>query len=100
MSAQEINDWAFENYQSDSVDYEDWESNEEYSVINEILAKLDMMDMNLTTTDDIPAFLQFLETPIGEFQKGYAELEKYLNSVNYKQRQASLSGTEPYDKFC
>lgn len=82
ISAHEIHQWASDNYPNDDVEYNDWEGNEEESVSNEVLAALDMMDMNLTTTKDIPAFLEFLATPIGEITEGLKKLGKYHNSIN------------------
>ena len=100
MSPKEVHDWAGELYPADFVDYDDWELNQENSVTNEVLAKLDTIDMNLTTTEDIPALLRFLETPIGKFHEGLEKLEKYINSINYKAREAELASIDFYEPFC
>lgn len=100
ITAQELNNWAGENYPNDDVDYEDWDEAEAHSVTNEVLAALDMMDMNLMTSEDVPAFLDFLETPPASFEEGYKKFQRYQEQIDIKKRAADLV-TEPfYERFC
>ncbi|MSU61916.1 MAG: hypothetical protein EXS31_05905 [Pedosphaera sp.] len=61
MSSTEVLNWANALYPSDEVDYDDWE--EDNSVTNEILAALDMLDMNLALPEDVAVYLEFLSHP-------------------------------------
>jgi hypothetical protein len=100
ITAHELNNWAGENYPNDDVEYEDWDEAEEYSVANEVLAALDMMDMNLMTPEDVPAYLDFLETPPAMFDEGYKKLQKYLEQIDIKRRAAALVADSFYERFC
>jgi len=100
ITAQELNDWAGRNYPNDDVEYEDWDEAEENSVTNEVLAALDMMDMNLMTPKDVSAYLDFLETPPSAFEEGYKQLQQYLNQIDIKKRAAVLVTDPFYERFC
>ena len=100
MTAHELHEWAEGNYLNDDVECEDWDEIEEHSVTNEVLAELDMMDMNLMTTEDVPAYLDFLETPPASFEEGYKKLQQYLKQNDMKKRAAALSADPFYARFC
>jgi len=100
ITALELNDWAGGNYLNDEIDYEDWDEAGEDSVTNEVLAALDMMDMNLMTPEDVPAYLDFLETPPAAFEEGYKKLQQYLNRIDIKKRAAALVTDPFYERFC
>ena len=99
ITAHELNDWAGENYPNDDVEYDDWDETEN-SVTNEVLAALDMMDMNLMTPEDVPAYVKFLETPHGSFDVGYSQLQQYIKQIDIKKRAAALAANPFYEKFC
>jgi 23S rRNA A2030 N6-methylase RlmJ len=100
ITAHELNDWAGENYPNDEIEYEDWDDAESNSVTNEVLAALDMMDMNLMTPEDVPAFLNFLETDPVSFEDGYEKLQSYLKQIDIKKRSAVLAVDPFYERFC
>ncbi len=100
MSAKDVHVWAEHHYQNDAFDFEDWEGEEENSVSNEVLAHLDMLDMNLLVPEDIPSYLAFLSTPRGSFDEGFSKLERYLGTVDIEARRVQLKGTSPYQPFC
>jgi len=100
MTAHDLNDWVGSNYPNEEVEYEDWDETEEFSVTNEVLAALDMMDMNLMTLEDVPAYLDFLETPPASFEEGYKELQQYLEQIDLKKRAAALVADPFYERFC
>ena len=93
----EVMRWADSLYPSDDVDYEDWEGDD--SVTNEVLAALDMLDMNLVLPEDAPIYLRFLSTPAGEFTSGYAEFRRRLDAIDYDCRRKELRDTMPYAPF-
>ena len=89
--------WADALYPSDDVDYEDWEGDD--SVTNEILAALDMLDMNLALPEDAPIYLECLSTPVGQFASGHATFQRRLDHIDYDSRRASLRHVFPYSPF-
>lgn len=97
MSSADVLSWADALYPSDNVDYEDWEGDK--SVTNEVLAALDMLDMNLALPEDAPIYLAFLSTPVGQFQRGHAEFQRRLSEIDYDSRKASLRDVFPYSPF-
>ena len=100
IKAQDLHDWAENLYLKDGIDYEDWEQDESYSVTNEVLGALDMMDMNLMTPEDVPAYLEFLKTPLGCYNEGYSKLEQYLQQIDVEERRRLLSENPFYSIFC
>jgi hypothetical protein len=97
ISSEDILRWADALYPADDVDYEDWEGDD--SVTNEVVAALDMLDMNLALPEDAPIYLQFLATPLGEFQSGYKRYKQALDRIDYDSRRTSLKNTLPYAPF-
>ena len=97
MSSADVLSWADALYPSDDVDYEDWEGDD--SVTNEILAALDMLDMNLALPEDAPIYLEFLSTPVGQFQGGHAEFQRRLGEIDHDSRRESLRHVFPYSPF-
>ena len=98
LTEDRLHDWAENMYLNDGVDYSDWE--EDNSVTNEVLAALDQMDMNLMTKDDIEPYMKFLDTPLGQFNQGYRELDDYLKSIAYSERKRTLARNPFYKIFC
>jgi len=76
-------------------EYDD--GDKEDSVCNEVLANLDMMDMNYDWKDDIDAYIEFLKTPIGQFKEGAKKFYDYKKSINIEERMKKLRGIEPYN---
>jgi hypothetical protein len=99
LTEEQLHEWAENKYLNNDVDYSDWEDDDN-SVTNETLAALDQMDMNLMTKEDIKYYIDFLETPPGQFGEGLKKLEDKMKSINYSLRQKALSETPFYEKFC
>ena len=97
ISTDAIQTWASQWFLAEHIDFEDWEGDN--SVSNEILGALDMLDMNLTTTEDADAFLEFLSSPVGQFAEGYKKMKVRLDSVDFDARRIALRGVEPYAPF-
>ena len=97
ISSEELLHWADALYPSDDVDYEDWEGDD--SVTNEVVAALDMLDMNLGLPEDAPIYLDFLATPVGEFRSGYDKYKQALDRIDYDSRRASLRNLPLYAPF-
>ncbi len=75
---------------------DDWDFEDEVS--KEVLAHLDVLDMNLTTTEDIPAFLAMLDS------EGEAEalriLDEHSKTFNLEERIARWKDDPFYEPFC
>lgn len=100
LSAKQVHDWAETRYMNSQFECDDWEGEEEWSVTNEVLAKLDTLNMNLTTADDVSIFMAFLSTPIGAFDTGYQHMEQALKSIDIEKRKEQLSDIDFYRPFC
>lgn len=98
MTAEQTHDWAEDMHMR--VELDDWEDGEEHSVANEVLAALDMLDMNLILPEDIPIYLRFLNTPMGRFAEGYSEFQDALERIDYTARQKALATIPIYARFC
>ena len=99
ISTQEIYEWAGSLYPNIECEYEDLEGKESNSVTNEVLAALDMVNMNLNIPEDAKIFLELLSTPLGEFESGYALLQRRLNSIDYDLRRKTLRDNPLYAPF-
>lgn len=98
VSTEDIFRWADALYPSDDVDYADWERDED-SVTNEVLAALDMLDMNLVLPEDVPIYLEFLSTPQGQFKIGYERFRQRLDQIDYASRSERLRDVPPYARI-
>ena len=96
-SSEDLLHWADSLYPSDDVDYEDWEGDD--SVTCEVMAALDLLDVNLSTSEDAPIYIEFLSTPIGHFQIGYAKYKYALDQIDHDARRAQLSDVPLYWPF-
>jgi hypothetical protein len=93
LSSAEVLSWADALYLSGDVDYEDWE--EDNSVTKEILAGLDMLDMNLALPKDAPIYLEFLSTPAGQFESGHTRFQRRLDEIDCENRRAHVPAETP-----
>jgi hypothetical protein len=97
LSATEVHLWAEEQY-GPGVEFEDREGADAYSVSLEVVARLDMLDQNLITPEDVPMYLEFLGTPLGEFQAGMERFEQALARIDYVGRRRTLRDMPPYHR--
>lgn len=97
VATESLLQWADALYPSDDIDYEDWEGDD--SVTNEVLAALDMLDMNLALPEDAPVYLEFLSTAAGQFQAGYDRYKRALDQIDYTSRRTSLKNVALYAPF-
>ena len=99
ISTEEIFEWAGSLYPNTECEYEDREGKESNSVTNEVLAALDMVNINLNIPEDAEIFLEFLSAPLGEFESAYAFLQRRLNSIEYDLRRKTLCDNPLYAPF-
>lgn len=100
ISPVEMHKWAVDLHTCDDLDFQDWEDNRRFSVSKEALAELEMLDINLVTRDDTPVFVAFLETPSGQFEKGYIPFISALQQIDRNKRKKLLKKIEPYARHC
>jgi hypothetical protein len=65
------------------------------SIPLEVLVQLDALNHQLITTDDIPAILTFLNTPLGKEPIGWAFWRKYWDDLDLEHRREELK-SNPY----
>jgi hypothetical protein len=87
-TAAEIHDWAETTYAVSG-------SEPESDAVNEVLAQLDMLNMNLVTPDDIPALLEALRSE--DFD---TVLEEHFAATDFNLRKSQLSKVPLYAPFC
>lgn len=88
LNADEVQTWAGNRYMVD--EYETESDN-----VNEILARLDMLDMNLTTIEDIPVLVSALKA-----DNYISILEKHNSKIDIVKRKKELQNLSPYKEFC
>ena len=65
------------------------------SVALEVLTQLDILNHQLITREDIPALLDFLDTPPGQAARGWKHWRQYWDGIDFAQRRRELA-TNPY----
>lgn len=93
LTHQQIYDWANDRFATSKWDAED-------EIVNEVLAELDNLNMNLTTPKDIPHLLHLLTISPGQIEKLVAQQEAYLESIDIEARKAALARDLFYAPFC
>ena len=88
ITAAQMHEWAENTY---AVSF--WEP--ESDAVNEVLAQLDTLDMNLVTPDDIPVLIAALRSD--DFEGLIAD---HFATVDFRTRRTQLAGVSPYAPFC
>lgn len=94
VSAREVQEWAEARYLPGDFKVDD--DDDSGSAAVEVLARLDMLDINLITVDDIPHYLELLHAPTGAFVEALKRFEAKQAAIDFRARQDALSATEPY----
>ncbi len=89
----EVHDWAEARYAVDAWECED-------DVTNEVLAALDVLDMNLLTRDDVPVLQAMLQLLPGQAARAAELLNAHFREVNLDDRKKSLGSEATYAPFC
>jgi len=79
LNAQFVYDWANERYST-----EHWEAEDD--IVKEVLSELDILDINLITTDDIPVFLEVLALPPNQVDEATGRLKAHASTFNLEAR--------------
>ena len=70
--------------------------NDDRSIGMEVLAQLEVLNHQLITPADIPAFLEFLHARRGEERAAWDEWRLYWKAIDYKRRAKELAGNPYY----
>lgn len=97
VSAKQVYDWANALCEDDAVEFADQEG--EDSISSEALFFLEMLDMNLSTSEDVPIYLRLLATPKGAFAAGMSEFDKKFKARVLDRRRHQLKSDPLYAKF-
>jgi hypothetical protein len=89
----EVHDWAEARYAVDAWECED-------DVTNEVLAALDVLDMNLLTRDDVPVLQAMLDLHPGQAARAAGLLDAHYQEVSLDDRKNSLASEPTYAPFC
>ena len=89
----EVHSWAEDRYAAHAFEPED-------EIANEILACLDMLDINLTTVEDVPVLLEALDVSAGNLTAAQTLLSLHAETIDVKKRRRSLAGDPLYAPFC
>ena len=94
MDAASVHRWA-EAWWAENT-HPEYPRSDPRSISDEVLMQLDMLNHQWITTEDIPAMLRFLQTPLGQELVGWNEWTEYWNSIDYDQRRLELADVPPY----
>jgi hypothetical protein len=93
VSAAEVHGWAERHYAVADRQPED-------QVVNEVLARLDMLDIDLIVAADVPALRRLLESMPARLPDALNEYEAYVDSIDLRRRRQELAGDPFYGPFC
>jgi hypothetical protein len=91
MTPHAVHEWASDRYPARSGPDDD--------LVTEILARLDMLDMNLITTDDIPVLMQALDLPLAQMAEAIHLLERHDATVDMAARKRALANDPFYGRY-
>ena len=66
------------------------------SIAIEVLSQLEILNHQLITTEDIPAIVNFLRTPIGQEQNGWKTWRQYWENIDLEARKQTLKDNPYY----
>lgn len=91
LTSLQVHQWATDRYAASAWDPED-------GAVNEVLARLDMMDMNLVTVEDAAALLAALGAATAE--DAARAMDAYEHTVDFVARKRDLADDLLYSRFC
>lgn len=92
MAPRDVHEWASDHYPTHETVADD--------LVIEILARLDMLDMNLMTPDDIPVLVNALDLPEQRMDEAFRLLEQHDAAVDIATRKQKLGNDPFYRWFC
>jgi hypothetical protein len=96
ISATEVHEWAEARYVPGDFEVDD--DDDSGSAATEVLAQLDLLDINLITAEDIPHYLELLHSPKGAFGEALRRFKAQQAVIDFHARRHALAATEPYGR--
>jgi hypothetical protein len=93
LQSSDLHDWATDRHAVSTCEPED-------DIVNEILGEIDMLDMNLTTTEDATVLLQMLELPAERIDEAIGLWEGYRKTIDYETRKRQCKTDPLYSPYC
>jgi hypothetical protein len=93
QTAAQVHGWAEARFAVDAWDCED-------DVVNEVLAELDTLNMNLLTTEDIPTLYAMLDLSRGQARIAHDLMKSHFAKVSLDFRKKQLAADPTYAPFC
>jgi len=93
VSAPEVHGWTERRHAVAGRQPED-------EAVNEVLACLDMLDVNLIVSADVPALRRLLESTPARLREALNEYEAYVESIDILRRRQELAVDPLYGPFC
>jgi hypothetical protein len=93
VSASEVHGWAEGHYAVAHTEPED-------EVVNEVLARLDMLDVNLVVAADVTALKRLLDAQPAGLTEALNEYGACVESIDLSRRRRELAGDPLYGRFC
>ena len=94
LTPAEVHDWAQTRYSVVDVEPENDD------IAREILGHLDILDINLTTADDVPVFLKMLDLPLDRSGEAMELLRQHAESTDISARIVRYRDDPFYGRFC
>ncbi|MGH2472453.1 MAG: hypothetical protein ACRDG6_08635 [Candidatus Limnocylindria bacterium] len=70
----------------------------ERSIAFEVVSQLEILNVQLITAEDVPAFIEFLETPSGAEGAGWDRWQHYWDGIDFAKRLKDLVNNPYYAK--
>jgi hypothetical protein len=96
ISATEVHEWAEARYFPGDLEVDDEDADDSGSAAAEVLARLDALDINLITPEDIPHYLALLHSPKGALAEALEQFEAKQALIDFRARADALATTQPY----
>ncbi len=93
LTSGQVHDWANDRFAVSAWEVED-------EVVNEVLGRLDTLDMNLTTTEDVPVLIQALSFSSQSLNEAIRCLDEHDSKINLEERKKKYSSDPLYAPFC
>ena len=81
----------------DQRDWPDYPTSDARSIAIEVLAQLDILNHQLITVEDVPAIVDFLNTPPGSEEDAWEQWQRYWDNVDLDKRKQALRGHPSYN---
>ncbi len=97
LDARQIHEHAEQLW--DSLEQHQFPREDRRSIAAEVLSQLDILNHQLITPEDIPAMMQFLDTPRGSELDGWKRWQRHWAELDMDERIESLKDNHYYSAY-